>query len=76
MYEVALLNLNNLLCVKSLCLPKENKEISSLAPLFYFFQNLVIHQVALTFSDHTMDIESKCFGSLSFLLGQILVRAI
>jgi hypothetical protein len=32
--------------------------------------------VALTFGDHTVDIESKIFGSLLFLFGQILVRAI
>jgi hypothetical protein len=32
--------------------------------------------VALTFGDHTVDIESKNFGSLLFLFGKILVKAI
>jgi hypothetical protein len=32
--------------------------------------------MALTFDDHTTDIESISFGSLLFLLGQIFVRAI
>ncbi len=27
--------------------------------LIYFFQNLVVHHVAFTFGNHTMDIESK-----------------
>jgi hypothetical protein len=37
---------------------------------------MVVHQVALTFGDHSVDNESKNFGSLSFLFGQILVRVI
>ncbi len=32
--------------------------------------------MALTFGDHIIDIESKNFGSLSFLFRQILVRTI
>jgi len=27
--------------------------------MFYYIQNLVVHWVALTFGDHTMDIELK-----------------
>jgi hypothetical protein len=50
--------------------------ILSFTFLFYFFQNLVVHRVALTFGDHTMDIEFKIFGSLSFIFGQILVKVI
>ncbi len=54
----------------------ESKKILSSTPLFYFFPNLVVHQVALTFDDHTMDIESKFFGSLLFLFRQVLVKTI
>jgi hypothetical protein len=66
--------LDNPLCVKVFCLPKESEDIFSSIPLFYFFQSLVVHQVALTFGGHTTNIESKIFGSLSFLFGQILVK--
>jgi hypothetical protein len=31
--------------------------------------------MALTFGNHTMDIEFRIYGSLSFLFGQILVKA-
>jgi hypothetical protein len=75
-YEVSLLKLDNPLCAKVFCLPKENKKILSYAPLFYFFQNPIVHLVALTFGDHTMDIEFQNFGSLSFLFAQILVIVI
>jgi hypothetical protein len=75
-YEVTLLKLDNPLCVEVFCLPKESKKIFSFVPLFYFFQNLIIHQVALTFGDHTMDIESRISSSLSFLFEQILVKTI
>jgi hypothetical protein len=30
--------------------------------------------MALTFGNHTVDIEFRIYGSLSFLFGQILVR--
>jgi hypothetical protein len=36
----------------------------------------IVHHVALTLGDHTMDIEFKIFGSLSFLFAQILVTVI
>jgi hypothetical protein len=62
--------------LKFFCLPKESEDIFSSIPLFYFFQSSLVHQVALTFGAHTTDIESKKFGSLSFLLGQILVKVI
>jgi hypothetical protein len=58
------------------CLPKESKKILSSIPLFYSFQNPVIHKVALTFGDHIAYIESRFFSSSSSLFGQILVRAI
>jgi hypothetical protein len=71
-----LLNLDNPLCVKAFFLPKKNKEDFSSTPLIYFFQDPIVHQVALTFGDHTTNIESKISSSISFLFGQILVRAI
>jgi hypothetical protein len=37
---------------------------------------MVVHKVALTFDDHSTNIESKFFGSLLFLFGKILVRVI
>jgi len=70
------LKLNNPLCVEVFCLPKDSKKIFSFVPLFYFFQNLVVHQVALTFGDETMDIESRISSSLTFLFAQILVKVI
>jgi hypothetical protein len=75
-YEVALLRLDNPLCVEAFCLLKESRKSFSVAPLFYFFQNPIVHQVALTFGDHTMDIEYRISNSLSFLFGQILVKTI
>jgi hypothetical protein len=47
-YEVVLWRFNNPHCVEGFCLLKENKKILSFAPLFYSFQNLVVHRVALT----------------------------
>lgn len=44
--------------------------------LIYFFQNLVVHQVALTLGNHTVDIECRISSSLSFLFREILVRII
>ncbi len=42
------MNLDNPFRVKCFCLPKESKEIFSSLPLFYFFQNPLVHRVALT----------------------------
>ncbi len=41
--EVVLLRFDSSLCVEIFCLPKENKKILSSTPLFYSFQNLIIH---------------------------------
>jgi hypothetical protein len=41
-----------------------------------FISNPSNYQMALTFGDHTIDIKSNNFGSLSFLFRQILVKAI
>lgn len=65
----------SLLC-KAFCLLKESEEIFSFALLFYFFQSPIVHQVALTFGNHTTYFESKIFGSLLFLFWQILVRVL
>ncbi len=75
-FVASLLRFNSLICVEFFCLPNESNKILSYAPLFYSFQNPIIHWLALTFGDHIMDIKSRISGSLSFLFGQILVRAI
>ncbi len=76
-YEVVLLRFDNPLSVEDFCLPKDNKKILSSTPLFYSFQNLVIHMFTLTFGNHyTANSESRIVGSLSFLFGQILARVI
>jgi hypothetical protein len=75
-YEVIILKFNNPLCVELFCLPKDSKKILSSTPLVYSFQNSIIHQVVLTFCNHTPDNESIIFNSLSFLFGQIFVRFI
>ncbi len=48
--------------------------ILSYVPLFYSFQNPIVHWVALTFGDHITNTKSKI--SSSFPFGQILIRAI
>jgi hypothetical protein len=74
-YDVALLlRLDSPLHVEIFCLPKESKKIFSFAPLFYFFQNPVVHWMALTFGDHIMDIESIISSSLSFIFGQYWLK--
>jgi hypothetical protein len=60
--------------LKFFCLPRESMKISTYTILFYSFQNPVVHWATLTIGDHTVDIESKIVGSLSFLFGQILVK--
>jgi hypothetical protein len=50
--------------------------ILSFAPLFYSFPNPVVHEMYLTFSNHTMDIKFKISNSLLFLFGRILVITI
>jgi hypothetical protein len=55
-YEVVLLRFDNPFCVEVFCLPKESKKIFVSIPLFYSFKNSVVHQVAITFGDHTMNI--------------------
>jgi hypothetical protein len=47
-YEVIILRFDNPLCAQACYLPKENKEILSSIPLFYSFQNPIVHRVALT----------------------------
>jgi hypothetical protein len=75
-YDVVLLKFDNPFCIDFFFLPKESKKILTYTLLFYSFQNLVIHWATLKINNHTTNIESKFFDSLSFIFGQILVKVI
>jgi hypothetical protein len=45
--EVVLLKFDSPFCVEVFCLLKESNENLPFVPLFYSFQNLVVHRVAL-----------------------------
>jgi hypothetical protein len=50
-YEFVLLRFYNFFCVEVFLLPKESKKNYFFAPMFYSFQNLVVHWVALTMNN-------------------------